>query len=172
MARFNWRYPLGRLISAGFLTLCWLFVGSGGPDVPLGVAPVICNGDAREYLLVFAQLVGAALFIEILSWAVWYVRDSREVSASQSGMPELNKYKLSGGELLGLEGSTFSLVFAIALIVIGAKVLGVPDLCVPSNLNPFSWRHLTGGLVVMYGILGATNYLLEKVDRASDKLPV
>lgn len=140
--------------------------------MPLGVAPVICNGDAREYLIIFALLTGAALFIEILSWAVWFVTDSRQVSTSQPGMDSLNKYKLSGGELLGLDDSIYSLVFAIVLVVFGAKVLGIPDPCVTSNLNPFSWRHLMGGLLVMYGILGGINYLLEKIDKPSDKLPV
>jgi hypothetical protein len=140
--------------------------------VPLGVAPVICNGHAREYLLAFAQLAGAAIFIEILSWAEWFVTERRQTPTSQTGTDDLNKYELSGGELLGLEGSIYSLVFAIALIVFSARVLGIPDPCPPMNLNPFSLRHLMGGLLAVYGVLGAVNYLLEKVDKPSAKLPM
>jgi hypothetical protein len=145
---------------------------SGGPEVPLGNPPVICNGDVREYLLVFAQLAGTAVFIEFLSWAVWFVQEKRKVPPVQPGMADLSEKKIGGGELLGLEGSIYSLVFAIALVGFGARVVGMPDPCPPMNLNPFSLKHLLGGLLVMYGILGGINYLLEKMDKSPDKLPV
>jgi hypothetical protein len=169
MPRYNWRYPLGRLIGASFFVFCWLFARSGGPEVPLGRPPVICNGDVQEYLLVFVQLVGAALFIEILSWAFWLVDQRRRVHSAQQGTDDLNEHKLSGGELLGLGGSIYSLVFAIALVVLSGRVIGVPDPCPPMSLNPFTWRHFMGGMLMMYGILGGINYLLEKIDGSRGK---
>jgi hypothetical protein len=172
MPRYNWRYPLGRLIGASFVVFCWAFSGHGGMDVPLGREQVICNGDLQDSLFVFAQLVSAALFIEILSWMVWFVHERPRARPANLGMDILSKSKLSGGGLSGLEGSIYSFVFAIALVVFSARVIGISDPCSYMNLNPFSLRHLTGGLLAMYGILGAINYLLEKVDKPSDKLPV
>jgi hypothetical protein len=172
MPRYNWRYPLGRLTSASFVVFCWTFSGHGGVDAPLGVEHVICNGDLRDSLLVFSQLIGAAVLIEVLSWAVWFVHERPRVNSAHSGIDILNKPKLSGGELLGLEGSIYSLAFAIALVVFSARVIGISNPCSPMNLNPFSLRHLMSALLAMYGILGAINYLLEKVDRPLDKLPV
>jgi hypothetical protein len=172
MPRYNWRYPLGRLVCASFAAFCWAFLRTASPDVPLGREPIICNGDLREHVFVFGQLVGAAIFIEALSWAVWFLSERRKVHPKQSGMDDSKKYKLSGGELLGLEGSLYSLMFAIALVVFSGRVIGIPDPCPPMNLNPFSWRHLMGGLVAMYGIMGGINYLLEKMDKSPGKLPV
>lgn len=174
MPRYNWRYPLGRLICASFAAFCWAFVMNGGPnpDVPLSTAPIICNGDLREHVLVFVQLVSAALFIEVLSCVVWFVHQRRGASSAELGMDDLTPRKLSGGELLGLEGSIYSLVFAIALIVISARIIGIPDPCPTMNLNPFTWRHFMGGLLTMYGILGGMNYLFEKIDRSPGNLRV
>jgi hypothetical protein len=172
MRSYNWRFPLVRLICASFVAFCLDFLRTTSPDVPLGQAPIICNGDLREHVLVFAQLVGAAISVEILSLAVWFLNEKRRVRSAQSGMRDLKKYNLSGGELLGLESSLYSLAFAIGLIVFSGRVIGIPNPCPPMNLNPFSWRHLMGALVAMYGVMGAINYLMERVDRSSNKMPI
>jgi hypothetical protein len=170
MPRYNWRYPLGRLVCASFAAFFWAFLRTASPDVPLGREPFICNGDLRDHAFVFAQLAGAAIFIELLSWAFWLLSEKRKAPPMQTGIDDLRKFKLGGGELLGLEGSLYSLAFSVALIVFSGRVIGIPDPC--PAMNPFSWRHLMGAVVGMYGIMGGINYLIEKVDRPSDKLPV
>jgi hypothetical protein len=130
----------------------------------------ICNGGLADSILAFAELLGAVAFIEAVTWAVWFLTDRRRIPPAQIDTGDTNAPPLSGGEFLGLHGSISSLLFAIALVAVGVHFFGIPNSCPPTILENFSYKHLFGGLVVMYGIQGGVNYWLERRDKPSNRM--
>ena len=166
MYRYNRRLPFVRFCF-GAMVACLLTVANyPGDFLPLR----ICNGGWVDSLLAFAQLLAAVAFIEALTWAVWFLTDQRRIARTKAGTDGPTVNLLSGGELLGLDGSISSLLFAIALVGVGVHFLGIPDSCQVTDFNNFSWKHLFGGLVVMYGIQGGINYWLERGDRPLSRM--
>jgi hypothetical protein len=160
MDSYNRRLPFIRFCF-GAVVACLLTIRNYPGDFP---PLTICNGGLADSLLAFAKLLGAVCFIEALTWAVWLLSDRRRVPPTQAGIGDSTAKILSGGELLGLDGSISSLLFAIALVGVGLHFFGIPDSCPPTFPNDFSLKRLLGGLIVMYGIQGGINYWLERSD--------
>jgi hypothetical protein len=164
MPRYDSAAPIGRLFVAMFAAFFVVFVR----HVPgkFSSAPVICNGSWEEGLFVIVQLVAAAILIELVTWAMWYVFVRPNVRPARPGIDDPDGYVLSGGQFLGPKPSIVSIVIACILGLFSLLGIGIPDPCTWMEHNKFSTRTFAGGLVLMYAILMASDFAWEQIRNA------
>jgi hypothetical protein len=167
LPRYDTAAPIGRLFVGVFAAFFVVIFRHVPPKY--SSAPVICNGGWEEALFVFVQLVAAAILIELVSWAIWYVFVRPKVRPARPGIDDPDDYVLSGGQFLGPKASIVSIVLACILGPYSLLGIGIPDPCTWMEHNKFSTRTFAGGLVLMYAIMMASDYAWGQIRNASGK---
>jgi hypothetical protein len=154
MRSYNWFIPITRLLFSAPIALVVVVISHTGMRRYSSLL-YHCNGGWHAAISVFLQLCLASAIIEFFMWISWLMFTRLKLHSGGHGSKETKRSRLESQKLFGPDSAQWRLGVAAILIVIGARIVGLPDACPDLDITKFSLRLFVGGLIFMYAVMMA-----------------
>lgn len=156
MRRYHWTFVLARVFIAIVVGLVWAlrnYTDSWDHTKR-------CDPTWQGFLTYFALIVGAVTLIEILRWAIWFLRGVFQNSRDDLQVDEESNATVSFNTTDSKIGLLNCGIGLILLII--SSLVGGPTPCLSLHSALWSWAFFLGCIVCGLGVLTIANGVVRE----------